>query len=95
MTRTNLVFIILRNAPMEVSRVTMCGFPVHASVIVMTGHEKARNSSKDEKRGPQERSYLLEELHAKCSFRDDHEHTKECCRVESIQCKPNRPLDIV
>jgi len=42
-----LVFIILRKAPMEFSRVTMCARPVHASVTMMTGQENARNSSKD------------------------------------------------
>ena len=53
-----LVFIILRKAPMELSRVTMCARPVHASVTMMTGQENARNSSKDWKWCPHNRSYL-------------------------------------
>jgi hypothetical protein len=55
---TDLVLIILRNAPMEVRRVTMCALPVTVSVTMTTGHEKARNSSNDWNRCPHERSYL-------------------------------------
>ena len=53
-----LVFIILRKAPMEFNRVTMCSRPVHASVTMMTGQENARNSSKDWKWCPHDCSYL-------------------------------------
>lgn len=42
-----LVFIILINAPMEFKRVTICALPDHASVTVITGQEKAKNSSND------------------------------------------------
>ena len=53
-----LVLIILRKAPIDVIRVTMCALPVQQSVTVMTGHENVRNSSKDSKNTPQERSNL-------------------------------------
>jgi hypothetical protein len=46
----HLVLIILRKAPIEVRRVTICALPVHESVTVITGQEKAKNSSNDEKR---------------------------------------------
>ena len=36
----------------------MCARPVQVSVTVMVGHEKVRNSSKDSKNTPQERSNL-------------------------------------
>ena len=55
---TCLVLIILRNAPIEVILVTICALPVHESVTVMTGQEKARKSPNDAKRWPHERSYL-------------------------------------
>lgn len=54
-----LVLIILRKAPMEVIRVTMCALPVWASVTVITGQENATKSSKELNRCPHERSYLL------------------------------------
>lgn len=44
---THLVLIILRKAPTEVIRVTICALPVLVSVTVITGHENARNCSKD------------------------------------------------
>ena len=53
--------IILRKAPMDLRRVTMCGRPVYASVTVTVGHENERNPSNDENdenRWPQDRSYL-------------------------------------
>ena len=34
-----LGFIILRKAPIDFNRVTMCARPVHASVTMMTGQE--------------------------------------------------------
>lgn len=55
---THLVFIIFKNAPTELRRVTICALPVVASVTVITGQENARNASNDSKRCPQERSYL-------------------------------------
>jgi hypothetical protein len=57
-TKACLVFIILRKAPTDVSRVATCALPVQASVTVITGHEKPKKSSKDAKRWPHERSYL-------------------------------------
>ena len=36
----------------------MCARPVQASVTVIVGHENVRNSSKDSKSTPHERSYL-------------------------------------
>jgi hypothetical protein len=56
--QTHRVLIILRKAPIEVRRVTMCARPVHTSVQVMQGQENARKSSKVENRWPHERSYL-------------------------------------
>ena len=53
-----LVFSILRKAPTVDKRTTMCARPVQASVTVIVGHEKVRNSSKDSKKMPHERSYL-------------------------------------
>jgi hypothetical protein len=54
----HLVLIILIKAPMEFRRVTIWALPVQASVTVMTGHEKAKNSSNDENRCPHDRSHL-------------------------------------
>jgi hypothetical protein len=48
--RKYLVFIILINAPIEFSRVTICALPVHASVTVITGQENARKASNDSKK---------------------------------------------
>lgn len=45
-----LVFIILRNAPTELRRVTIWALPVYASVTVITGQENARKASNDSKR---------------------------------------------
>jgi len=39
--------IILIKAPMEFKRVTMCALPENASVTVITGQEKTKNSSND------------------------------------------------
>lgn len=55
---TCLVLIILRNAPIEVIRVTMCALPVAQSVTVITGQENAKNSSNDSKNTPHDLSYL-------------------------------------
>lgn len=55
---TCLVLIILRNAPIDVMRVTMCALPVAQSVTVITGQENVRNSSKDSKNTPHDLSYL-------------------------------------
>lgn len=44
----------------------MCARPVQASVTVMAGHEKVRNSSKDSKNTPHERSYLSVILSNRC-----------------------------
>ncbi len=55
----HLVLIIFKNALMEVKRVTICALPVCASVTVMVGHEKAKNSSKEVKRCPHVLSNLL------------------------------------
>ena len=38
--------------------VTICAFPVQRSVTTIQGHENVRNSSKDSKNTPQERSNL-------------------------------------
>jgi hypothetical protein len=47
---------------MDVILVTIWALPVYASVAVITGHEKDRNSSKVLKRWPHERSYLLQHV---------------------------------
>lgn len=52
MASAHLVLIIFKNAPIEVKRVTICALPVCASVTVIVGHEKAKNSSKEVKRCP-------------------------------------------
>lgn len=55
----HLVLIIFKNAPIEFNRVTMCALPVYASVTVITGHEKAKNSSNEVKRCPHVLSNLV------------------------------------
>jgi hypothetical protein len=93
----DLVLIIFRNAPIEVRRVTICGLPVHESVTVMTGHENARKSSKDENRGPQERSYLVDYgLSERNANEWKHQkRTMGCCLAENTQCTLNRPFKIL
>ena len=91
---TCLVLIILRNAPIDVIRVTMCALPVQQSVTVITGQENVRNSSNDSKNTPHDRSYL-KGIHDQLSAVHRGAWTARttgCCAAGSVPCRPSTPV---